>query len=210
MDPYKVLGVPQGADQETIKKAYYKLVKQYHPDKYVDNPLKDLAEEKLKEINKAYEMLTGGGQGSSNSGGSGYSGAGANYGGGYSYSGNASSGKTVYADVRRLIESGRIEEAMTLLETKNTSTAEYNYLKGVIYLRKGWYGEAVRYIEMAANMEPSNQEYQFARMNLRNRAGGYRDMSGGYGGMNSCDCCTNLLCADCLCEMCGGDLVPCC
>ena len=208
MDPYKVLGVPHGADQETIKKAYYKLVKQYHPDKYVDNPLKDLAEEKLKEINKAYEMLTGG----SNSGSSqGSHQAGAGYGGGYNYSGNSYGSKGAYADVRRLVESGRIEEALVLLETKDKSTAEYNYLKGIIYLRKGWYGEAVRYINTAANMEPSNQEYQYARANLNNRAGGYRDVSGSYGGgMNTCDCCSNLLCADCLCEMCGGDLISCC
>jgi len=206
MDPYKVLGVPHGADQETIKKAYYKLVKQYHPDKYVDNPLKDLAEEKLKEINKAYEMLTGGGN-QSQSGGTSYSGYSQS---GSSYSGSGQSGRVLYNDVRRLIESGRLDEALTLLETKNQSTAEYNYLKGMIYLRKGWYGEAVKYINTAANMDPSNQEYQFARMNLNNRAGGYRDMSGGYGGMNTCDCCSNLICADCLCEMCGGDLISCC
>ena len=57
MNPYEVLGVKPGASQEEIKSAYRKLVKQYHPDQYVDNPLKDLAQEKLAEINKAYEML---------------------------------------------------------------------------------------------------------------------------------------------------------
>ena len=46
MNPYEVLGVKPGASQEEIKSAYRKLVKQYHPDQYVENPLKDLAQEK--------------------------------------------------------------------------------------------------------------------------------------------------------------------
>ena len=60
MNPYEVLGVPENADEATIKKAYRKLVKQYHPDNYKDNPLADLAKEKLQEINEAYEMITSG------------------------------------------------------------------------------------------------------------------------------------------------------
>ena len=58
MNPYEVLGVPENASEEEIKKAYKELVKKYHPDKYQDNPLADLAEEKLQEVNEAYDMLT--------------------------------------------------------------------------------------------------------------------------------------------------------
>lgn len=57
MNPYEVLGVNPTDDEETIKKAYRELVKKYHPDKYVNNPLADLAAEKMKEINKAYDMI---------------------------------------------------------------------------------------------------------------------------------------------------------
>ena len=57
MNPYQVLGVSENADEETVKKAYKELVKKYHPDKYVNNPLSDLAAEKMKEINKAYDMI---------------------------------------------------------------------------------------------------------------------------------------------------------
>jgi len=59
MDPYKILGVNQNATQEEIKTAYRSLVKKYHPDKYADHPLGDLAEEKMQQINQAYDMLTG-------------------------------------------------------------------------------------------------------------------------------------------------------
>ena len=58
-EAYKVLNVNQNSSEEEIKLAYKKLSKKYHPDLYQDNPLTDLAEEKLKGINEAYEILTG-------------------------------------------------------------------------------------------------------------------------------------------------------
>ena len=46
------------AADEEVKKAYMKLARKYHPDNYHDNPLADLAQEKMKEINAAYEQIT--------------------------------------------------------------------------------------------------------------------------------------------------------
>lgn len=54
---YEILNVSQNASQEEIKQSYRKLVKEYHPDKYANNPLAHLAEAKLKEINEAYDIL---------------------------------------------------------------------------------------------------------------------------------------------------------
>jgi curved DNA-binding protein len=54
-DYYEVLGVPRGASEEDIRKAFRKLARQYHPDVAKD---KKTAEEKFKEINEAYEVLS--------------------------------------------------------------------------------------------------------------------------------------------------------
>ena len=72
-DPYSVLGITPEATDEEVKQAYRALARKYHPDNYQDNPLADLAEEKMKEINEAYEAITkmraGGGYQASSSGG---------------------------------------------------------------------------------------------------------------------------------------------
>ncbi len=54
-DYYEVLGVDRGADDATIKKAYRKLAKQYHPDA---NPGDQEAEKKFKEASEAYAVLS--------------------------------------------------------------------------------------------------------------------------------------------------------
>lgn len=56
-DPYQVLGVSRDASEEEIKKAYRKLSRIYHPDANVNNPNKDQAEEKFKEIQQAYQQI---------------------------------------------------------------------------------------------------------------------------------------------------------
>ena len=49
-DPYKVLGISREATDEEVKKAYRDMARKYHPDNYVNSPMSDLAEEKMKEI----------------------------------------------------------------------------------------------------------------------------------------------------------------
>ena len=53
-DPYSVLGITPGADDETIKKAYRQKCKQYHPDLHPDDPS---AEEHFKEVQAAYSEI---------------------------------------------------------------------------------------------------------------------------------------------------------
>ena len=61
-DPYHVLGVSQDASDEEIKKAYRALSRKYHPDANINNPLKEEAEVKFKEVQQAYQQIYGGAQ----------------------------------------------------------------------------------------------------------------------------------------------------
>lgn len=60
LDPYAVLGITPGASKEEIKKAYFKKIKEYHPDKYDAHPekIKSAALKETEKLNQAFEMLT--------------------------------------------------------------------------------------------------------------------------------------------------------
>lgn len=206
MNPYEVLGVKPGASQDEIKSAYRKLVKQYHPDQYGDNPLKDLAQEKLAEVNKAYDMLkNGGGNTSYNSSSNGYNGS---YNTGYnSYSSNTA----IYAEVRSLIQMRNISVAESKLNAIKQRDAEWYYLYGNVMMAKGWFESAYNNIQRACAMDPNNFEYRQALSQLQSRGRGYsQTYRTSNGTMDTCDCCINLWCLDSMCECLGGDLIGCC
>lgn len=207
-DPYKVLGVSPDASDEEIKKAYRQLARKYHPDKYRDSDLADLASEKMKEVNAAYEEIK-----KMREGGASGNGRGA---GGGSYARNtSSSGDPAYTEIRRAINSGNVGRAEQLLYNipEPSRGGEWNFLMGCVALRKGNAVDAQRYFDIACSIDPYNSEYRSARDSLRARAqgygGGYRTAQTG-GGCSGCDVCSGLLCADCCCECCGGDLISCC
>ena len=56
-DPYSVLGVSRNASDDEIKKAYRNLSRKYHPDANINNPNKDQAEAKFKEVQQAYQQI---------------------------------------------------------------------------------------------------------------------------------------------------------
>lgn len=197
-NPYEVLGVREGSSTEEIKKAYKELVRKYHPDQYQDNPLSDLAEEKLKEINEAYDYLMKQNEGRSSAGG------------GNNYS-NQASGDGSLAQARNYINMGNIMAAEQVLNRTGSRTAEWFYLKGVIGLRKGWYNEAYANLQTAVNMDPGNLEYRntFNSINTANRS--YQSTSYNRRGFGNdpdlCQICSMIYCMDCCCECGGGDCI---
>ena len=215
-DPYKVLGVSPNATDEQVKNAYRELARKYHPDNYQNNPLADLASEKMKEINEAYDTVMKMRRNGTGSGGS----YGAGSAGSYSRGGYGASSSTQFADVRRLINQNRISEADELLSGIPSSSrdAEWYFLKGSIFYTRGWLDEAFNHFAQACRMNPNNPEYTAAYNQLMwqrqtaspGNAGPYRQPTAAMGGCSVCDMCSGLVCADCCCECFGGDLISCC
>ena len=198
-DPYSVLGVKPDASDDEIKRAYRELARKYHPDNYQNNPLADLAEEKMKEINEAYDTIT-----KMRAGGGGYQ-SGGHQGGGYQggyqqqYSGQ---GASLYNQIRQAINVGDLSRAEQLLRNAPSQDAEWHFLSGSIAYRKGWLDEATQHFQMACNMDPSNGEYRQALMMMRQGGQAYRSYGYG-GGMDACDLCPTCLCLNCMCGGCG-------
>ena len=191
-DPYQVLGVPSTATDEEVKKAYRDLARKYHPDNYHDNPLADLAQERMKEINEAYEAVQSQRKAARAGGysGGGYGGYQAGYQSGYQ------SGGSRYQRIRMAISQGNLNLAEELLNAQTDHDAEWNFLKGVICTRRGWLDEARRYYQTAVQMEPDNAEYQRALDMAEGRQNAYRP--NGYGSVTTGNCDNT----DCL-RLCG-------
>lgn len=199
-DPYAVLGVDKNASEEEIKNAYRELARKYHPDNYADNPLSDLAGEKMKEINEAYDAIINSRRSGKKQNSS------------YSSTGN---GATSFPEVRQLINQGRLEQAQEVLDgvPPQSRDAEWYFLNGTVLYRRGWFEQAYTSFATASRMDPSNMEYRNALNMAQRQSGRQYNPYNTYGngmGMSGCDCCTNLICADCCCECMGGDLIPCC
>lgn len=196
-NPYEVLGVSETATDDEIKAAYRKLAKKYHPDNYTDSPLADVAEQKMKEINEAYDTINQMRQKGKGTGSTGSS----------SYSGSSSS---QFYNVRIYIQRNMIDQAEQVLDSTpmGNRTAEWYYLKGMCAYRRGWSEQAFNNFTTACNMDPNNSEYRAALNNMQNQRsynyGGYNqpNMQGGASGCSCCDVCAAMMCADCMCDCC--------
>jgi len=204
-NPYDVLGLPENATDDQIKHAYKELVRKYNDDNYGDGPLSGIAQEKMQEIDEAYDAII-------LNRGSSFGSEKAQTPSGDNYNFNKHS-RSEYNDIRATIQSGRIDDAQTLLDgiPPAMRNAEWYYLKGTVHHRRGWLEEAVKNYQTACNMDPNNSEYSAALNNINNsRSGEYRTEKSGNSGCSSCDICSSLLCADCCCECFGGNSMFCC
>lgn len=132
------------------------------------------------------------------------------------------------------IKQEKLEDAQHILDNCQNRTAQWHYLQAAIFYRKNWTADALKQLEYACNMEPTNVKYaetrqtlitkitanttaqdaSFYNKNERNEnARSYsetRHHNQNPRGLTACDCCSSLICADCCCECMGGDLISCC
>lgn len=191
-NPYEILGVSRNDSDDKIKAAYRELAKKYHPDNYADNPLSDLADEKMKEINEAYDSIMNERKGDGHASGDT---------GGYSAYQNQS-----FSEIRLYIQRNELEKAQTMLDAVsiNERNAEWYYLNGSVQYKRGWFDNAYTNFATAYRMNPSNPEYRAALNHINMQRSGsnpYRtgaDMQG----CTPCDICQGLMCLNCLCNCC--------
>ncbi|MBQ4572796.1 MAG: DnaJ domain-containing protein [Clostridia bacterium] len=192
-NPYEYLGVSRNATEKDIMDAYRRIAGEITNANIPDSE----KTQRMNELNNAYDTILNDLRGTTN------------------YAGNQNNnynGNSQFSDVRQCINSGRLDDAETILNgvPSYMISAEWHYLKGVIHQRRGWLNEAYNCYQTACSMDPYNQEYKAAFNSLNNNAnGGYRTTRKSSDG-DVCNICSGLLCADCCCECCGGDLIPCC
>ena len=235
-DPYSVLGVDRNASDDELKKAYRSLSRKYHPDANINNPHKDEAEAKFKEVQQAYQQImderergyTSGGGGSSSGSGSGYGGS---FYGGYgpfggfgSFDGYGGYGQSGESDSRRettdlhlkaaanYIRSGHYREALNVLDGIKERNALWYFYSASANSGLGNNVTALEHAREAVRLEPENMQY---RMLLERMEGGgtwyqQRQTMYGYPGSFDSSCCVKLCVANLLCNLCCGGGGLCC
>ncbi len=197
-DPYSILGVSPQATDEEIKTAYRNLSKKYHPDHNADSVMEEIANEKMAEINAAYDEIMNMRRSNFN-----------NQGNNFNQNSNYNTAYSMYTEIRTLIEHGNYTAADNMLEqNRNDGNAEWNFLKSTVCLSRGWMNDAYSYCEKAVRLEPYNREYQMAFNQMRNKRNGQMygnpynnpNNNGANTANTLCNLCQCMICADCLCD----------
>lgn len=225
--PYDILGVLPNASEDDIKKAYRNLSRKYHPDANVNNPNKEQAEEKFKEVQQAYDAIMNGKangyeQGGYSQNGYGQAGGGfggyGNFGGFGGFGGYNQQGANTYGDDKdsaylnaamNYIRGGDYQSAIRVLSEIENRTGKWYYISAIANYSAGNQATAMQHIQVAMKMEPGNMEYQQLYNTMLNGGSWYttRSQNYGYPGTGSSYCCDLCMMNLCLNLICGG---PCC
>lgn len=237
-DPYEVLGVSRSASEDEIKKAYKTLSRKYHPDANINNPNKDQAEERFKEIQQAYQQImkertegytyqnggsrggygnTGSSYGNGQSGGYGGFGGFGDFGGFGNAWGGTGTGYEEDGHLRaagNYVRNGYYKEARTVLDGmgENERSARWYYYSALAHAGLGNQVSALEHARRAASMEPGNSDYSNLVYRFENGDSWYRQRQYTYGQpySSSNGLCLKLCIANMLCNLCCGGGGLCC
>lgn len=207
LDPYSVLGISRDASDEDVKKAYRRLSRKYHPDANINNPHKDQAEEKFKEVQRAYEQIMKEREYGSDTGGFG------GFGGAQQSGGYEDEESVRRRAVSNFIQSGHYQEALNLLNSLSRKNGEWYYLAAMANMGLGNNVNALNYIREAVRLEPNNTQYRMLLNRMEGGGSWYQEMQSPFGGMPSSgsNLCLNFCLANAACSLCcPGSGIICC
>ena len=203
---YEFLGLPETATDEEITARYNELKKKFGEDRWLDGEAGNEAARNLTKLETAYaELMDSRKETKQNT-----------------------EGQDAYEEISELLKKEQLAEAQARLDSFNERPAEWHYLQAVIYYKKNWMNDSKKQLEIAIEMDPSNQKYRaaYGKLSARNEQQ-YRqsqqqqqqtqnpysrntsyDEPEQMGGGNVCSdcisCCYTYLCIDCLFSLCCG------
>lgn len=206
VDPYRVLGISPSASEEEIKKAYRNLSRKYHPDANINNPNKEQAEEKFKEIQAAYNQImderqNGYGYSSSysNSSSDSYGGS-SNY--GYSQASMEMQAAANYINARQFAQ------AMNVLNSipDQNRNGQWYFFAAVASQGMGNLNDAREFIRRAIALEPGNFRYRQFQQSIDWSNSWYENRSASYGYYRPYSgvarWCFNMILCNLICNLC--------
>lgn len=154
MNPYIVLGIQSNASAFEIKRAYHDAVKRCHPDRYAGTPNYDSAQEELKKVNQAYDMLASRLREEYEAPRSNEESGEEDYYEGVEYDRHAL--KYAYD----LAMEKRLSEALLLLSKTKRRGARWHYVHAICRKKAGAFTEAISDMEIAMKLDPGNLDYR--------------------------------------------------
>ncbi len=188
---YEILGLEEGASEEQIRDAYEKLKAKYDEEKWQDGEVGMNAARMLTKIEAAYHEIMD------------------------DLREKKRAKENPFEEVRDAIRKGDVSRAQTLLDAFNERNAEWHYLQSVVFYKKNWMNESKKQLEIAMQMDPSNQKYRDDYQKLSSRAD-YKSQTGGavhtdpdpapdeqqMGGNECINMCNACICMNCLLNCC--------
>lgn len=200
-DKYAVFGLNENATAEEITARYNELKRKYTDELFQEGEVGNSAARKLTELENAYSYIMS------------------------EINQKYSDFSDIFSSVEENIKNGKLQDAQTLLDSFDERDAKWHYLQSVIYYKKSWFNESKKQLEIACDMEPSNEKYKSDLIKLNDqintskantagdwnmsgntqndRAGQPQQQMGGSGCMEAC--CQCLLCnglLNCFCNGC--------
>lgn len=137
---FEILGLPETATQDEIDARYKELREKYQRDRFLPGEEGEEASEKLQQIEVAYRDINLQRQENQQTQ-------------------NFADDKD-YTEIQQLITDNKLDDAQRMLDERVTRDAEWHYIQSILFYKRNWFLESKRQLELACQMDPTNQRYK--------------------------------------------------